>query len=136
MTNYFHNLRAGHFAYFLHKRGNLYRYSQQDWENVNGKMKRNFNNNTQRGGGKGGSSKLLPIFFTFCRGLLWRCGILDAFFDEVDPGSAKGVINMKYGKTPDYFYETKIDNDVIEGFAKTLLDMGSSEDILGNLDSL
>ena len=43
---------------------------------------------------------------------------------------------MKYGKTPDYFYETKIDNDVIEGFAKTLLDMGSAEDILGNLDSL
>ena len=35
MTNYFHILRAGHFADFLEKYGNLYMLSQQGWENVN-----------------------------------------------------------------------------------------------------
>ena len=32
MTNYLHSLYAGHYAYFLKRYGNLYRYSQQGWE--------------------------------------------------------------------------------------------------------
>ena len=40
MTNYFHHYHAGHYCYFLEKYGNLYKYSQQGWENCNGVMKR------------------------------------------------------------------------------------------------
>eukprot|EP00956_Cyclotella_meneghiniana_P025418 scaffold53052_cov53-Cyclotella_meneghiniana.AAC.3 len=54
MTNYFHMLRDGHIAYALHKYGNLYRYSQQGWENINSVMKRSFHRGTQRGGGRAG----------------------------------------------------------------------------------
>ena len=46
MTNYFHILCTGHFAYFLKKYGNLYLLSQQSWENVNSCWKRTFHNNT------------------------------------------------------------------------------------------
>ena len=76
MTNYFHMLDAGHFAFFLHKYGNLYRLSQQGWENVNSIMKRSFHRNTQRGGCKRGTSKILPVFLRLHRAMMWRMGHL------------------------------------------------------------
>ena len=45
--------------------------------------KRRFHHNTQKGG-RGGSSKLLPIFETFGRDLLWRLGYGDGLFDHND----------------------------------------------------
>ena len=70
MTNYIHMMFSGTFAYFLDKYGNLYRFSQQGWENVNGTWKRHFHHNSAKGGGKGGSSKLLPIMYTVARAML------------------------------------------------------------------
>ena len=61
MTNYWHNLRCGHFAYYL------YLLSQQGWENVNSRFKRTFHHNTQKGGRIGGSSKLMPVMYTIAR---------------------------------------------------------------------
>jgi hypothetical protein len=49
MTNYFHMLYAGHIAYYLLKFRNLYRLSQQGWENINSIMKRSFHRGTQQG---------------------------------------------------------------------------------------
>ena len=69
MTNYFHLLKAGHYAYFLRKYHNLYRYSQQGWENINSRLKRTFHHNTQKGGC--GRSKLLPVIYTLLRDMLW-----------------------------------------------------------------
>ena len=39
-------------------------------------------------------------------------------------------------QAPRYFYNKKVDSNVIDNFAKTLLDMGSSSDAIGTLDSL
>jgi len=61
MTNYFHPLQARHYAFFFEKYGNLYRFSQQGWEDLNSAVKRSYHYNTQTGGGRGGSSKLLPV---------------------------------------------------------------------------
>ena len=46
MTNYLHCLQAGHFAEFLIKYKNTYRYSQQGWENINSVMKSSYHHNT------------------------------------------------------------------------------------------
>jgi hypothetical protein len=62
MTNYFHMLHAGHIAYYLLKFKNLYRLSQQGWENINSVMKRSFHRGTQRGGGK--KSSICKTFVT------------------------------------------------------------------------
>ena len=136
MTNSFHNLRDGNFPYFLQKRGNLYRYSRQGWEAINGKMKHNCNHNTPKGGGLRGSSKLLPIFVTFSCGRLWRCGILDELFEKVDLGSAKGRLGIEYDKVPECFYQEGVPDNVVDAFTQTLLDMGSSEDIFGTLEDI
>ena len=48
MTNYFHMLHAGHMAEFLHKYKNLYRFSQQGWENLNEFTKRKFHSHSQK----------------------------------------------------------------------------------------
>ena len=75
ITNYFHISRTGHlFAYFLQKYGNLYLLLQQGWENVNSRWKRTFHNNTQKGGGWGGSSKLGLVMYTMARSTMWRYG--------------------------------------------------------------
>ena len=87
MTNYFHFIIAagGQFSYYLMKYQNLCKYSQpQGWERVNGKAKRAYNHNTAKGGGRGGSRKLLPIMMTLLRELLWGFGVGDKLFNPND----------------------------------------------------
>ena len=50
MTNYIHMLGAGHVTYYLLKKRNLYRYSNQAWERLNKRVKRCYLTKTQRGG--------------------------------------------------------------------------------------
>ena len=69
MTSYMHLRKAGHCVYFLLWYGNVYKYSQQGYEILNGVMKRDFHTKTQKGGGRGGTSKLLPILEKQRRGL-------------------------------------------------------------------
>ena len=61
MTKYIHLHKSGHWAYFLMKYKNVYKCSQQGYENVNGGMKSDFLRKSQKGGGKRGTSKLEPI---------------------------------------------------------------------------
>lgn len=126
MTNYMHFLSAGHFSFYLLRLGNLYKYSQQGWEHINGIAKRTFNHNTQKGGGRNGSSKLLPIVYSFLRELLWRFKHGDKLFLKYDTMELQ-----KYGETPS---QIKVDKDTINLMAKTILNLGTVEDILG-LDS-
>lgn len=62
MTNYFHFIPAGHFSFYLITYGSLYKCQQQGFEQVNGRTRRSYQHNTNKGGRKGGSSKLLAIF--------------------------------------------------------------------------
>jgi hypothetical protein len=50
MTNYIHMMGAGHVTYYLHKKKNLYRYSNPAWERFNKRVKRCYLTKTQRGG--------------------------------------------------------------------------------------
>ena len=123
MTNYFHFIFAGHFAYYLIMVKNLYKYSQQGWEHINGKAKRAYNHNTQRGGGQKCSSKLLPIVFCFLRELLWRFKFGEKLFMKLEEKV------LFYGKR---VKQLCVADSEIELMAKTIVNIGSNEDIYGN----
>ena len=65
MTNYFHIVAASHLSYYLREWRNLYRFSQQGWEGINGVIKALLHKRSQHGGnsGKNGerNSKVEPI---------------------------------------------------------------------------
>ena len=116
---------------------NLYKYSQQGWERVNGKAKRAYNHNTTKGGRRGGSSKLLPIMMTFLRELLWRFGVGDKLFnpnDNTEEGEeGLGIGNMTYGKVKKQKVASDEDLDL---FVKTIMNIGSNEDIWGGKEDV
>ena len=118
MTNYLHLLRLGHFSWFLKKYGNLYRLSQQGWENVNGRFKRKFFQNSQRGGGRNKGSKLLPVFYTFMREHLWRVGYLEGFFNKVM--ETDGKFNVEYGKVKRVPQSKRVEDAEIDLFARAI----------------
>jgi len=132
MTNYFHILRAGHFSYFLHKFGNLYLLSQQGWENVNSRWKRTFHNNTQKGRGCGGSSKLGPVMHTFARCILWKYGYLDGLFELL--GNTDGL-DIKYGDIKRIPARTAETDELTGVFAHTILKLGESGMVYGISES-
>jgi len=131
MTNYYHILRSGHFCYFLEKYKNLYLLSQQGWENVNSRFKRSFHNNSQKGGGKGGSSKLAPVMYTMARDMLWRYGYLDRLFHHL---GHRDAFDVKYGDVKRIPFITKDTNADTKAFAETILRFGSFVDAFGEDD--
>jgi hypothetical protein len=84
ITNYIHMLGSGHIAYYLQVHCNLYKFSQQNWESLNEKMKVTYFQNTQRGGNWGKNERegsyLLSVLKVFQRELLWLSGIGDETF--------------------------------------------------------
>jgi hypothetical protein len=124
MTNYFHFLSAGHFSFYLLRVKNLYKYSQQGWEHINGKAKRTYHNNTQKGGGRNGSSKLLPIVYSSLRELLWRFNYGDALFSKFEDKT------LNYGKRKK---QIKVPDDAIDFIAQTILNLGNIDDIYGDV---
>ena len=76
---------------------------------------------------------MLPIFMTFLRSLLWRCGILDKFFNRVDP-IPDGGMDMKYGSVPKRFYDKDIDEETVNAFTNTIMDIGSPDDVFGTFE--
>ena len=130
MTNYFHILRSGHFAYYLRKYRNLYRFSQQGWENVNGRFKRTFHTNTQKGGGCA-MSKLEPVMYTMTRAMLWKYGILDKMFKHL--GHTGDTIDVSYGKVKGLLQKTSVTDAETAAFADTIMKFGSASDIFGAL---
>ena len=123
MTNYVHCLRAGHFSYFLRKYKNLYRLSQQGWENVNSQLKATFLRSTQRGGGKGGSSKILPILYKQARCVLWRYGHLHRLFDHL---GYERTLNVEYGKMSRMPRVQDVSLEDIDHFSRMVIDLGDS----------
>ena len=83
MTNYIHMLSSGHIAEYMHKYRNLYRHSQQGWEQLNDVIKTFLFRRTARGGatnrGKGLRKRLLPMGRFFQRRLMWLITDGEAF---------------------------------------------------------
>jgi hypothetical protein len=90
-------IHAGHFAFFLEQhRNHLYCLSQQGWENVNSMSKRGFHHNTQRGGSRKVSSKLLPVFYRHHRRGMWLIGhLLEGLFKSL---GFNDNVKFEYGK--------------------------------------
>ena len=127
MTNYTHCLKAGHFSWFLLEYGNLYRYSQQGWENVNSRFKRKFFSNTQRGGGRGTvRSKLLPVFYSFLREMLWRNGMLGGYFEHL---GRDGKVNIEYGKVTKIPNNKRVTDEEVEVYANTIFKFAPREEV-------
>jgi len=84
ITNYIHMLGSGHIAYYLQVHRNLYKFSQQNWESLNEKMKVTYFRNTQRGGNWGKNERegsyLLSVIKVFQRELLRLSDVGDATF--------------------------------------------------------
>ena len=131
MTNYIHCLRAGHFAYFLRKYKNLYRLSQQGWENVNSQLKATFLRSTQRGGRKGGSSKLLPILYKLARCVLWRYGHLDGLFDHL---GYEPSLNVEYGKIKRMPRVQDVSSKAIEQFSRMVIDLAEDSVLMSETE--
>jgi len=126
MTNYLHCHEAGHFSYFLLKYGNIYKYSQQGWENVNGVMKRCFHSKTQMGGGYGSTSKLKPMLETFGRGMLWRFGYGDGLFAKYGFENSLDIKYKSIPKMPTYKDENV---EEMKKLADFILKTGSPADL-------
>jgi len=88
ITNYIHMLGSGHISHYLTVHRNLYKFSQQNWESLNEKMKVTYFRNTQRGGNYGKNtqenerSHLLSVLKVFQHELLWLSGIGDEVFNS------------------------------------------------------
>ena len=129
MTNYFHYWRDGHLAWMIIERGSVYRFSQQGWEAMNGRLKRTFNHSTQKGGSNS-KGKLLSMVLTFVRSSLWAAGYLDEYFDGIQPLPELGR-TVKYGEIPKNHYDDKVSDGVVSAFAETILSFGDDTDIHG-----
>lgn len=75
VTNYMHLIGAGHVAEYLQKWRNLYRFSQQGWENLNYQEKQFWFRRTNRGGGQGDRNRLKAIGRYHQRCFVWAEGI-------------------------------------------------------------
>jgi hypothetical protein len=84
VTNHIHMLGSRHFAYYIKMHGNLYKFSKQGWESLNGKFMLSFFNHTQRGGNFGTDNTERPylrsIFMFFQQELLWILGVVEQHF--------------------------------------------------------
>ena len=65
---------------FLAVYGDLFLYLLQGLENVNSVLKRSFHWSSSEGGGRRGSSKLVPIMHWLICAMMWRCRYLDGLF--------------------------------------------------------
>jgi hypothetical protein len=92
VTNYIHDLYAGHISdYLIHWR-NLYTHSQQGWEAMNFAIKRYWFRCTNRGGGRGCGNWLQPLARWVQRRFVWMMG----FQYEQILASVKNGIEVDY----------------------------------------
>ncbi len=98
----------------------MYCLSQQGWENVNSQLKATFLHSTQQGGGKGGSSKLLPVLYKLARCVLWRYGHIGGLFDHL---GYELSLNVEYGKIKQIPQVQDVSLEEIEKFSCMVIDL-------------
>jgi hypothetical protein len=95
VTNYIHDLYAGHISdYLIHWR-NLYSHSQQGWEAMNFVIKKFWFRCTNRGGGKS-KNRLEPLARWILRRFVWMMGFeYEYIFDVVKNGLDVNLDDME-----------------------------------------
>jgi hypothetical protein len=102
--------------------------------NVKSVFKRTFHNNTQKGGGKGGSSKLKPVFYRLSTSMLWRYQILDGFFEHI---GFQDKPEFDFGKIKPTPCSNKVNDAKFMAFSNTIfsfLGENDYEDLLETID--
>ena len=86
---------SGHVYKYMVEWGNLYKYSQQEWESLNSLIKRFFFLCTNKGGGRHSTrTRLIPIACLFQRRILWMSGLAEIFLDALKRETVKVVMMM------------------------------------------
>lgn len=96
-------------------------------------MKRKFHQNTAKGGGRGGSSKLLPVMYTLAREMLWRFGHMDGLFEYL---GHNGDLEIEYGKVAKVPRAADVNEADVETFTKMLLRFVSADDLLDEIEQM
>jgi hypothetical protein len=100
VTNYVHDLHAGHISDYLVHWRNLYTHSQQGWENMNFAIKRYWFRCTNRGGGKGRGNRLQPMARWVQRRFVWMMGYEYAqILEAVTTGTEVDLDNIEVADT-------------------------------------
>ena len=97
----------------------------------NAVLKRSFHQNSQKGGGKGGSSKLLQVMYRMTRQLMWRVGHLDGLFDHLGYDES---LTIDYGKQKVMPKFKHVHREVLEEYAKSLVKFPSLSDMESSLE--
>jgi hypothetical protein len=105
VTNYVHMLKAGHVRYYLRKWRNLNRFSNQGRENYNKLVAQFWHHRKTKGGDRYNRSKTLQIAQWIQRLMLWRTGVAQRFFAELE--MQQGDIN----NDGDTSYDTDSNDD-------------------------
>ena len=74
ITNYGHLYFSGHMGEYLIEHKSLHAFSQQGFEHMNGFLKRFIHRRTNKGGGKGSNSRLLPLARMLSRKFAYMSG--------------------------------------------------------------
>jgi hypothetical protein len=107
-TNYTHVLSSGHLAEYIFKWRNLYRFSQQGWENFNHVFTTVYFRRKNHGGRRHEGaikSKLIGIARWLQRRLLWMTGLGDKILNEANETDGT-VFNVDE--------ETQVEDDIYE----------------------
>ena len=85
ITNYIHLIGAAHIYCFLVKYRNLYKYSQQGWEQLNKSASGIYHRHSQKGGHRAKEeekSKILAVFRFFVRKCMWKTALGEEYFEQ------------------------------------------------------
>jgi hypothetical protein len=94
-------------------------------------LKWSFHHISQKGGGRGGSSKLLPVMYHLTRQLMWRVGHLDGLLDHLgyDPS-----LMIAYGKTKEMPKFKNVSMEQLQEYANLLFKFSTISDMEASLD--
>jgi hypothetical protein len=120
VTNYIHMIGSGHVADFLEYYRNLYRHSQQGWENFNSFLKVYFFRRTMRGGGRNNGSKLEPMAKWLARRMVCMSGVT--------------YRDMKWESTRINQSNNGTNDDTLEDDDEMDMDSSDSNNVLAELD--
>jgi hypothetical protein len=90
VTNYIHMIGSGHIRFYLTRYRNLYKFSQQGWEQLNKRANGIYHRHSQKGGNGSGrahagaelaKSQIYPVFRFFVRTWMWKTKHGEKVFD-------------------------------------------------------
>ena len=93
---------------------------------MNSVVERTFHGSTQKGGTKGGTSKLEPIMYKLAHKLLWQFGYLGGLFKYL---GYDNQMNIEYGKVKRMPRPKDVNEKDVRAFADSIMDFTSMDTV-------